>query len=216
MSSIKPIVLYGAAGPNPIKVRMLIEELGIPHEIKAISFADVKGPEFTAVNPNGRMPAIHDPNTGLTLWESGAIIEYLIEKYDTKHTLSFEPNSNEAWLAKQWLYFQTTGQGPYYGQAVWFTKYHPEQIDSAKQRYYKEIQRVTSVLEGHLKKQPKGSDGPWLVGGKFSYADLAFVPWQNYAGDLTDVTEYTEVKAWLERLRAKAGIKKVLEAPASH
>lgn len=107
MASIKPIVLYGAAGPNPIKVRMLIEELGIPYELKAINFADVKKPEFTAVNPNGRMPAIHDPNTNLTLWESGAIIEYLIEKYDTKYTLSFEPNSNEAWLAKQWLYFQS-------------------------------------------------------------------------------------------------------------
>lgn len=75
---------------------------------------------------------------------------------------------------------------------------------------------MTSVLEGHLKKQPKGSDGPWLVGGKFSYADLSFVPWQNYAGDLTDVKEYTEVKAWLERLKAKAGIKKVLDTPASH
>jgi glutathione S-transferase len=107
MASIKPIVLYGAAGPNPTKVRMLIEELGLPHEIKQVDFAKVKGPEFTAINPNGRMPAIYDPNTDLTLWESGAIIEYLIEKYDTKHTLSFEPNSNEAWLAKQWLYFQS-------------------------------------------------------------------------------------------------------------
>ncbi|KAH7399148.1 glutathione S-transferase [Phaeosphaeria sp. MPI-PUGE-AT-0046c] len=216
MAATKPIVLHGVAGPNPVKVRMLIEELGIPYEIKEVSFADVKGPEFIAINPNGRMPAIYDPNTDLTLWESGAIIEYLIEKYDTKRTLSFEPSSNEAWLAKQWLYFQTTGQGPYYGQAVWFTKFHPEQIESAKQRYHKEIQRVTSVLEAHLKTQSRDADGPWLVGGKFSYADLAFVPWQNYAAVLTDVAEYTEVSAWLEKLKAKAGIKKVLDLPAAH
>lgn len=71
-----------------------------------------------------------------------------------------------------------SGQGPYYGQAAWFTKFHPEQLPSAQERYYKEIKRVTSVLEGHLQKQDKGQDGPWLVGNKFSYADLAFVPWQ--------------------------------------
>lgn len=102
MASIKPIVLHGAAGPNPTKVRMLIEELGLPHEIKEVSFADVKGPEFTAINPNGRMPAIYDPNTDLTLWESGAIIEYLIEKYDTKK--QFQPKGeaqlkdNQFWM----------------------------------------------------------------------------------------------------------------------
>jgi len=77
------------------------------------------------------------------------------------------------------LGYLVSGQGPYYGQAVWFTKYHSEQIPSAQERYYNEIKRVTSVLDGHLKKQPKGADGPWLVGDKFSYADLAFVPWQH-------------------------------------
>lgn len=64
---------------------------------------------------------------------------------------------------------------------MWFTKFHSEQLPSAKERYYKEIQRVTSVLEEHLKKQEKGEDGPWLVGNKYSYADLAFVPWQYMA-----------------------------------
>jgi len=62
------------------------------------------------------MPAIHDPNRDLTLWESGAIIEYLIEVYDKKQKLSFPAGSNEAYLAKQWLYFQVSGQGPYFGQ----------------------------------------------------------------------------------------------------
>jgi glutathione S-transferase len=80
-------------------------------------------------------------------------------------------------------------------------------VQSAKDRYYKEIQRVTSVLEGHLKKQEKGADGPWLVGGKYSYADMAFIPWQGYASTLTDVSEYTEVAAWLERMKTRRAVK---------
>jgi glutathione S-transferase len=84
-------------------------------------------------------------------------------------------------------------------------------VQSAKDRYYKEIQRVTNVLEGHLKKQEKGADGPWLVGGKYSFADMAFVPWQNYAKDLTDVSEYTEVAAWMERMKARRAIKFTLD-----
>ena len=193
---------------------MLVEELGLPYELIDTQFPDLKKPDFLALNPNGRMPAIHDPNTNLTLWESGAIVEYLVERYDTEHHLSFPAGSNEAQLARQWLYFQVSGQGPYYGQAMWFTKFHSEQLASAQDRYYREIERVTSVLNGHLQKQEKGADGPWLVGGKFSYADLAFVPWQvtiNIAlQGKFDLSPYTEVKGWLERLQARAAIKKVL------
>jgi glutathione S-transferase len=106
MSDIKPIVIYGKHGPNPPKVRIVAEELGLPYDLKDVAFSEVKEAEFLAVNPNGRMPAIYDPNTDLTLWESGAIIEYLIEKYDTEHKISFAPGSKEAYLAKQWLFFQ--------------------------------------------------------------------------------------------------------------
>jgi glutathione S-transferase len=212
-SSLKPITIYGKHGPNPPKVRMLCEELGLPYDLQDTQFPDLKKPAFLAINPNGRMPAIHDPNTDLTLWESGAILEYLVEKYDTEHKLSFPAGSHEAQHARQWLFFQVSGQGPYYGQAVWFTKYHPEQVESARERYYKEIERVTSVLDGHLQKQDKGADGPWLVGGKFSYADLAFVPWQVMTGllaDKIDVEKYAAVSDWLERLKKREAIGKVV------
>ncbi|KAH7090697.1 glutathione S-transferase [Paraphoma chrysanthemicola] len=215
MSNIKPITIYGKHGPNPPKVRMLAEELGLPYEINDIGFDKVKSLEYTAINPNGRIPAIQDPNEGITLWESGAILEYLVDKYDTSRKISFEPGSKEFYQAKQWLYFQVSGQGPYYGQAMWFTRFHKEQIESAKQRYYDEIKRVTSVLEGHLRKQEKGADGPWLVGGKFSHADLAFLPWQNIAAnvfkDIVDLSEFTEVADWLERLKNRPALKKVLD-----
>ncbi|KAK4239907.1 glutathione S-transferase [Achaetomium macrosporum] len=219
-SNIKPIKVYGKGGPNPPKVAMILQELGIPHEIIDIPFSDVKKPEYLAVNPNGRMPAIYDPNTDFTLWESGAILEYIIEKYDKDQKLSFPPGSNEAYLAKQWLFFQTTGQGPYYGQAVWFSKYHPEKVPSAIDRYLNEANRVTGVIEGHLAKQKElygdkeGFDGPWFVGNKLSYVDFAFVPWQAIAAgyfaetfpDKFKVDDYPLVKEWLAKLKARKSV----------
>lgn len=219
LSNLKPIKVWGKGGPNPPKIAMIVHELGIPHEIVDIQFSELKKPEFLAINPNGRMPAIEDPNTNLTLWESGAIIEYLIEKYDTERKLSFEPGTSEAYHAKQWLFFQTTGQGPYYGQVVWFSKYHPEKVQSAIDRYTREIIRVTGVLEGELARQKEahgakeGFSGPWLVGNKLSYADIAFYPWQSAAGRFLGedseykVANFPHVKEWLEKLGARESIK---------
>ncbi|RYO79636.1 hypothetical protein DL766_010589 [Monosporascus sp. MC13-8B] len=131
-SNLKPITVWGKGGANPPKVAIILEELGVPYEIVKTMFADIKKPEYLAINANGRMPAIKDPNNGdLVLWESGAIIEYLVERYDTAHGLGFEPGSHEAQHARQWLFYQATGQGLYYGQASWFTFFHPEKLPSA-------------------------------------------------------------------------------------
>jgi glutathione S-transferase len=119
-STIKPLTFWGGPlGPNPGKVYMILKELGVPFETIATPLSEVKSPAYTKINPNGRLPALHDPNTDLTIWESGAIIEYLIEKYDSENKLSFPHGTKEYWLSKQWLYFQMSGQGPYYGQA-WY------------------------------------------------------------------------------------------------
>ena len=215
-SQIKPIIVHGKGGPNPPKVGYILNELGLPYEFASTTMADVKKPEFLAINPNGRLPAIHDPNTNITLWESGAIVEYLIEQYDTKHQLSFPRGTPEYYLTKQWLIFQVTGQGPYYGQAVWFTRYHHEELPSARERYVKEINRVSGVLEGHLAQQKEkygGGDGPWLVGNKLSYADLAFVPWQTLASAFYEERgehksdDYPLVKEWLAKMSARESVK---------
>jgi glutathione S-transferase len=124
--------------------------------------ADLKKPPFEKLNPNGRVPAIEDPNTGITLWESGAIVEYLVETYDTKHSLTYA-SSPEKYFVKQWLHFQISGQGPYFGQAAWFEKFHPEKIESARERYKNEIKRVLKVLDKHLETSGKG----FLVGDKW-------------------------------------------------
>ncbi len=222
-SSLRPITLYGQSGANPPKVLILLRELNLPHTVIPIPFSDVKKSSYTAINPNGRLPAIHDPNTNLTLWESGAIVEYLIEQYDKEpRKLSFEPGSNDAFLAKQWLFFQVSGQGPYYGQAGWFLLFHHEKLPSALQRYVDEVHRVMGVLEGWLGKQKeeyegKGGlgDGPWLVGNRISYADLAFLPWQvvieMVLGDKFNDEGFPLVREWLGKMLERDAVKPVVE-----
>lgn len=199
---------------------MVLKELGIPHEIIPIPLSDVKSPDYVAINPNGRIPSIQDPNTDITLWESGAIVLYLIDKYDPDHKLGFAPGTPEWYHAQQWLFFQTTGQGPYYGQAAWFKKFHHERLPSAVERYVKEAHRVTAVLEGHLTRQREklgeeaiaASGGPWLVGNKFSYADLVWVSWQLIlpmvvsAEDGLDFGQYPVVADWVARMSKRESV----------
>ncbi|KAL8705953.1 MAG: hypothetical protein Q9201_000947 [Fulgogasparrea decipioides] len=199
---LKPIKICGKEGPNPLKVINVLEELGLPYEGIPVPWADVKKPEYLVINPNGRLPAIHDSNTNITLWESGAIVEYLIEHYDMKHKLSFRPRTPESYHAQQWLYFQTTGQAPW--------------------NVMSEVNRVTGVLERHLAQQEQayggGSSGggPWLVGNKLSYADLAFIPWQKLIGEVLQKDQYNEedfphVNEWLGKMDTRELVKKVFE-----
>lgn len=122
----------------------------------------MKKPPFEKICINGRVPAIEDPNTGITLWESGAIIEYLQETYDKSNTLTYT-SSPEKFLVKQWLHFQMSGQGPYFGQGAWFMKFHPEKIEGAQTRYKDQMKRVLDVIDRHLKE----TKGQYLVGNKW-------------------------------------------------
>ncbi|OJJ99822.1 hypothetical protein ASPACDRAFT_52420 [Aspergillus aculeatus ATCC 16872] len=209
--SLKPIILHGhQGGPNPWKVAMILEELEIPFEHKYVPFDTIKKEPFISINPNGRVPAIEDPNTGITLWESGAIIEYLVETYDKDNKISPKAGTPGYFHAKQWLHFQMSGQGPYFGQFIWFTRYHPEKITSAQERYLNEIRRVTGVLDKVL----EGRE--YLVDGKYSYADAAFVQWYQIVpmatGDAIDLEkDFPNVNAWLQRLQARPAIAKCLK-----
>ncbi|OCK99932.1 glutathione S-transferase-like protein [Cenococcum geophilum 1.58] len=211
----KPITLYShASGPNPWKVAILLEELGLPYETVYLQFPDLKKEPFESKNPNGRVPAIKDPNTGVTMFESGAILEYLIDTYDKEHKLSYT-TSPEKWLTLSWLHFQMSGQGPYYGQKAWFSFYHPEKnLTSVLERYSNEIKRVVGVIDRHLKKQ--GTE--YLVGDKCTFADLAFVMWHQAMPRLVDGWDYqTEAPtfhAWNERLQSRPAVKKISEEKA--
>ena len=126
--------------PNPSKVLIILEELGLPYQSIWVEIEDLKKTPFKSINPNGRVPgtlqallryflvvlivatrftAIIDPNTNITLFESNAIVFYLISTYDKSHSLTYS-SAPETFLLQQWLFFQASGQGPYYGQAAWY------------------------------------------------------------------------------------------------
>lgn len=111
-STLKPLVLYGhhGQGPNPPKVAIILEELKLPWTIVEVNTdAERKSEPYISLNPNGRLPSLVDPNTGIKLFESGAIIEYIIDTYDKEYALHSR-DAQTAWLEKSWLYLQVSGQ----------------------------------------------------------------------------------------------------------
>ncbi|KAI0676497.1 glutathione S-transferase [Trametes maxima] len=215
MTSSKPLTLYGHIGPNPYKVAMVIEELGLEYDIADIDIQNGahKQPAFLELNPNGRVPALVDHTNGdFTIWESNAIIQYLLDKYDPEHKLSVT-DANDKYTLLQWLFFQASGQGPYYGQLFWFTRSHPEPVPSAIERYRKEVLRVLGVLESVLSKQE------WLVGGQFTAADLSFVSWNEgaftfvFKGDeVLDIQrQFPAFYKWHQKITARPAVKRCAE-----
>ncbi|KAM0692553.1 hypothetical protein Q7P36_007107 [Cladosporium allicinum] len=202
--SIKPLTLWGHWGaPNPFKVCIVLEALGLPYGTRLLELSDVKQESYVKLNPNGRLPTLQDPNTGLDLSESGAIIQYLVDQYDKDHAISYD-DVIQKYQTQQWLAFQISGQGPYYGQATWFARFHSEKIPSAIERYTNEIERVISVLDLGLEKTGTG----WLVGEKCTFADLSFVTWNlvgegllKELGKLQDLdVKYPNYAAWMDAL----------------
>ncbi|KAI0768692.1 glutathione S-transferase C-terminal-like protein [Trametes elegans] len=222
MSHGKQFTLYThLGGPNGWKVAFVLEELGLTYESIYLDFAkgEQKAAPHITLNPNGRIPTIIDHQNGdFVLWESDAILLYLVDKYDKEHKLSV-PEGNDKYTLIQWLFFQSSGQGPYFGQAFWFSKFHPEKLPSAIERYQKETQRVLGVLESVLSKQE------WLVGGKPTIADISFVTWNrgaiNYilkeinSLNLDVAKEYPAVFKWHKKLEERPAIAKVLAIQTS-
>ncbi|KAI0126062.1 glutathione-s-transferase theta, gst [Xylariales sp. AK1849] len=203
-ADLKPITVWSLGGsPNPWKPILILEELSIPYDVNRVGLAEVKQEPYISLNPNGRVPTIEDPNTGLT---SGACVEYLIETYDKQNTLSYPKSSlEESTECRTWSYFQYSGQGPYFGQLGWFGHHHPEKIASVIERYRNEVLRVNGVIDLHLTRQGTGH----LVGDKCTYADLMFVP---YAKAITmiiapeiDTSVHKTYTQWIEIVRQTSG-----------
>lgn len=224
-STLKTLTLYGGVdGPNPPKVAMILNELNLPWTTINIPLSEVKFPSYVALNPNGRLPTLIDPNfnngAGIKVWESGACIEYLIAEYDTDHKLSFKVGSEEYYHAKQWFFFMASGQGPYYGQLYFFQHLFGEKVPSTVERFEKEARRVCGVLDTYLSaSENKG----WLVGGRCSYVDVAWVSWNALLPGLIKIDmkeEFPSLHDWMERLGEREAVKKVLveraERSAAH
>ncbi|KAI0090826.1 glutathione S-transferase [Irpex rosettiformis] len=211
MSGAQFTLFSHKGGPNGWKVAIVLEELGLTYDTKFLDFqsGEHKAEPHTKYNPNGRIPTLIDHKNGdFVLWESNAIITYLVDTYDKEHKIS-AADTKDKYLQLQWLFFQASGQGPYFGQFMWFNRMHPEKIPSAIERYANETKRVLGVLEAVLSKQE------WLVGNKFSVADISFIPWNDIAieyilGESFDFAkEYPSVAAWHAKLGERATVKKI-------
>lgn len=200
--------VYGHSSPNLSSIQVLLRELAIPHDAPTTPSNENEAFDYLGVNPKGGEPFIYDPSTQVTLGETGAIFEYLVSTYDKEHRLIFRRGTPEFWHAKQWLCFHIAVQSPTYGQAQWFKMSHEEKFPSVIQYYVKEVNRVTGVLEAQLAKQEQkypGGDGPWVVGDKLCFVDIALVSWQTKIGtilgqDEYDVDQFLFVKSWIEKV----------------
>lgn len=202
------IDLYTWGTPNGRKVSILLEELALPYTVHAIDIS--KGqqftPEFLAVNPNGKIPAIVDQNADggpLAVFESGAILMYLAEKSG-----KFWPKDLRArYAVTEWLMFQMGGLGPMAGQTHHFRRFAPEKIAYAIDRYTNETKRIYGVINKRL------SSSPYLA-GDYSIADMACYPWvARHEWQTIDLGEFPDLKRWFDGLTARPAVAKGMAVP---
>jgi GST-like protein len=195
------IDLYYWPTPNGHKVTLFLEEAGLPYTIRRVDIGKGEqfAPEFLAISPNNKMPAIvdHDPPDGgapLSVFESGAILFYLARK--TGKFIATDPRGMVTCL--EWLFWQMGGLGPMTGQYGHFTVYAPEKIPYAIERYTREARRLLGVLDQRL----RGRE--YICGNEYSIADMACYPWIDpYEKAPLDLTAYAEVRRWRETIRAR-------------
>ncbi len=210
--------LYSWPTPNGVKVSIMLEEIGLPYEVHAVNIGKNESwtPEFLSLNPNGKIPAIVDPDgpggRPLGLFESGAILLYLAEK--TGKLLPDDPAQRYETI--QWVFFQMAAVGPMFGQLGFFHKFAGREIADKRplERYRAESRRLLGVLDERL----AGRD--WIMGDLYTIADVSLVGWvRNLVGfydarDLVDFDRLTQVPAWLERGLSRPAVQRGLEIPA--
>lgn len=201
------IQLWTWPTPNGQKIHIALEELGLPYEIVPVNIGKGEqfNPEFLAITPNHRIPAIIDtegPSGALPLFESGAILIYLAEK--TGKLLPKDPTARA--IALQWLMFQMGSIGPMFGQHSHFKSYAPQQIPYAIDRYTSEINRILRVLEKRL------GEAEWLAGSEYSIADIASFPWTRGAAQRgVDMAALPNVSRWHSALEARPAVQRGLD-----
>jgi GST-like protein len=209
--------LYSLPTPNGVKVSIMLEEIGLPYEVHLIDFGkdDQKTPDFLSLNPNGKIPAIIDPNgpggKPLGLFESGAILQYLSEK--TGKLLPAD--AARRYQTIQWVHFQMGGIGPMFGQLGYFNKFAGKEIADKRplERYVAESKRLLGVIEIRL-------DGrQWIMDDEYTIADISMLGWvRNLIGfydarELVAFDTFKHVAPWLERGLARPAVQRGLDIP---
>lgn len=201
------IDLYVWPTPNAFKVSIFLEETEMPYKVISVDIGrgEQFTPAFLAISPNNRMPAIvdHEPKDGgapLSVFESGAILMYLGEK-----TGRFFPTEFRArYTVIEWLMWQMGGVGPMFGQFGHFTRYAPEKIPYAIERYTKEALRLVKVLDTRLAHAE-------YVGGEYSIADMAIFPWLRYPSLRDQISHFKHVMRWLDAIEARPAVRRGLD-----
>ena len=211
------IQLYSLPTPNGVKASVMLEETGLPYEPHLVSFDtnDQGSPEFLSLNPNGKIPAIIDPQgpggKPLALFESGAILIYLADKSG-----KFMPRDEaRRYETIQWLMFQMGGIGPMFGQLGFFNKFAGKDYEDKRprDRYVAESRRLLGVLDGVLAQRQ------WIMGDEYTIADMATLPWVRNlvgfyeAGELVGFSDFVHVKRALDAFVARPAVVRALDIP---
>ena len=206
------IEVYSWATPNGHKVHVMLEECGLAYRAHAVDIGAGAQftPEFLAISPNNKIPAIVDPDgpdgAPISLFESGAILLYLAAK-----TGRFMPASTRGrYEMLEWLMFQMGGVGPMLGQAHHFRIYAPEKIDYAVNRYTNEAKRLYGVMNKRLAKSK------YMAGPQYTIADIAIFPWlRSWKNQGIDWVDYPHLKGWFDEIAARPAVKRGVEVLAS-
>ena len=187
------IKLYTWGTPNGRKISIMLEEVALPYQAVPIDIS--KGeqfePDFLAISPNNKIPAIVDEDTGQSVFESGAILLYLAEKSGQL----MPDNSNDKWLVMQWLMLQMSGQGPMLGQAHHFLHFNPGKSKYAEERYLLEAKRLYGVLDKQLEQKR------FVASDELTLADIAVWPWvSRYEFQKIDLHVFPNVLEWYLKL----------------
>jgi GST-like protein len=198
------IELFTAATPNGQKIHIMLGECGLPYNEHWVDIdaGDQFKPEYLAISPNNKIPALVDSDgpdgKPISLFESGAILVYLAEK-----TGMFLPTEPEAhWTTMTWLFWQMGSFGPYLGQAHHFNAYAPTRIKYAMDRYTNEAKRLYGVLDRRL-------DGRDYIAGEYTIADIATFPWTRlYQRQGVDIAAYPNVTRWHDAIAQRPAVSK--------
>jgi len=206
------IEVYSWATPNGHKVHIMLEECGLPYRAHAVDIGagDQFKPEFLAISPNNKIPAIIDPEgpdgAPISLFESGAILLYLASK--TGRLLPADARGK--FVVLEWLMFQMGGVGPMLGQAHHFRIYAPEKIEYAINRYTNEAKRLYAVMNKRL------AQSTYIAGPEYTIADIAIFPWlRSWKNQGISWDDYPHLKGWFDEIAARPAVQRGVEVLAS-
>jgi len=207
----KPIDLYYWPTPNGFKITIMLEEAGLPYTIVPVNIGkgDQFKPDFLAISPNNRMPAIVDPDgpdgKPISVFESGAILQYLGRK-----TGKFYPQDERGRVeVDEWLFWQMGGFGPMLGQTHHFRLYAPEPVPYAIDRYTNEARRLYRVMNDRLARSR------YIAGDDYSIADIAIFPWlRSWKNQGIDWADYPHLKGWFDEIAARPAVMRGVEVLA--